>query len=592
MSNAGFQPGQGGAKDVRQDPAKIVQDIKRAANDSAVDFNAMAEGLQKFVSKTGELELGRQIIGGMGKLARATGSDVADMVDAAGDVAANLDDQLRTAENVDAVMRSIAGQGKLGAVEIKDMATQMAKLASKAPMFEGNVVDNMAKMGALVQEARQRGGASSATQAATSLSSFVSTFTKGARRNAFKAAGVEIENKSGELLSPEEIIINSLRKTKGSKDGMGKLFSDAGARRVTTGFETIYNKAGGGAEGEKAVREEFDKLIKAQMSEAEVNESFARSMQTAEAKAQIFNNNLQEIASSLVGKVLPAMEQWAPRVLSMAESAASFIEKLAGLEPGQLILGAIGASIAQAAIGEGIKALISTSMAGSIAGIAAVTIATAAVTIYRAKVEDDVVKVNKGVEVYDAVSRFRETLSRLEQARSNSEASRQRVIEAKGEEDTYAGSKSSAGREMYRRAVKKRMEAERDFNADIEKERVLKTDFTQEETRVKTLMEKSEKLTGSQNNTANSYGDQGTGGASGGDRSGGSGNISGIGPDIGDASRSDIHTATAINSMSRILEDIARGQRLVATTPQPVRITNLPPTGVDPRGRTGPEGNR
>lgn len=593
LSNAGYQPGQGGAKDIRQDPAKIIKDIKEAANASAVDINTMAEGLQKFVSKTGELELGRQIIGSMGKLARATGSDVGDMVDAAGDVAANLDDQLRTAENVDAVMRSIAGQGKLGAVEIKDMATQMAKLASKAPMFEGSVVDNMAKMGALVQEARQRGGAASATQAATSLSSFVSTFSKGARRNAFKAAGVEIENKDGQLLSPEEIIINSLRKTKGSKDGMGKLFSDAGARRVTTGFETIYKEAGGGEKGEKAVREEFNKLIKAQMSEQEVTESFNRSMQTAEAKAQLFQNQLQEVASSLAGRVLPALELWGPRVIAMAEGAASFVEKLATLDPGQLLMATIGASIAQAAIGEGIKALLNASLAGSIAGIAAVTIATAIVSIHRAKVEDDVNKVNRGSETYDAYKRLQDVNDRLERAQATTGVSREKLAAAQEEEDQYAGSKSTAGKEMYRRAVKKRLEAEREVKENLEKEKPLKSDFETEVTKIRLLTDKADEITNTQNNTANSYGYfTGTGGASGGDQGGASGNISGMGPDTGGASRSDQHIATALSGMRDSIENMVARQRALEGKEQLVRITNLPIVGVDPTKRTGPDGRR
>ena len=55
-------------------------------------------------------------------------------------------------------------QGKLGAVEVKDMAVQMAKLASRATEFGGKSDDTIAALGAIAQEARAKGGAANASR--------------------------------------------------------------------------------------------------------------------------------------------------------------------------------------------------------------------------------------------------------------------------------------------------------------------------------------------------------------------------------------------------------------------------------------------
>ena len=56
----------------------------------------------------------------LGKLAKASGSDLGDLADAAGDVSTALGDMApdKKAERIDSIMRTIAGQGKIGAVEI------------------------------------------------------------------------------------------------------------------------------------------------------------------------------------------------------------------------------------------------------------------------------------------------------------------------------------------------------------------------------------------------------------------------------------------------------------------------------------------
>lgn len=338
------------AANFRQDPRALMTEVQAVADATALDTGVAMEGLQAFVGKTGDLATGRAVLQDMAILARATGGEMNNIVSAAGDVAANLGDNFKSAEAkgqaVVAVMNALAAQGKVGAVEMKDLASQMAKLAASAPQFEGSVQNNMAAMGALAQAARAYGGAASATQATTSVQGFVNTFGKAARRKEFKAAGVDIENSAGQLLDPEEIIVNALKATKGDTAKMNKLFMDAGAQRVTRGFRNIYNQAElkQKGSGEAAVRTKFSDMRSASMGDKELKDSFNASMQTREAQAQLLKNKLEKELGDAVERLAPEMIKLAPKVTQAVEAFGK-LTVWAAKNPYQAAMTGFGAAI-------------------------------------------------------------------------------------------------------------------------------------------------------------------------------------------------------------------------------------------------------
>lgn len=338
LSNSGYMAGGAGANGVRQDPQAIIAQARAVGNETAFSANQAIEGLQAFVAKTGDLDTGRKILKDMAVLSKATGTELENMVDAAGDAANQLGDMENKGEVIGRIMRIVAGEGKLGAVEIKDMASQMAKVAASASKFEGGAEQNIGILGAFAQEARQRGGASSARMATTAVGSFVNTFSKGPRLGAFSGFGVNVNGQGG-LRDPREIIIDAMNaaQKRGGSTGfnlnMGKMFSDAQSRRVTSGFETIYQQSFAKtqgteqermAEATKAVREEMNRLTGAQLASEEINESFRRQMQTSEARVQIWNNKLQEASQQIQDAMIPAMTALVPLIVGMAKAAAGF----------------------------------------------------------------------------------------------------------------------------------------------------------------------------------------------------------------------------------------------------------------------------
>jgi hypothetical protein len=324
IANSGYQPGAKGAAGQLQSAASIQSEAMNVAKSTATDPTKALEGLQKFVATTGDLETGRAILGDMAKLSNATGSSMEDVVTAAGDVSAKLGEMPHKAESINAIMRQIAGQGKLGAVEMRDFAKQLASVAAVAPQFGGSIEKNIGEMAILLQEGRQLGGAKNAAQAATGVRAFASTFTKGARVKEFAARGIQLRNEDGSLRGAQQIIMDSLKATHGDANQLyGKLFTSEQSKVAVRGFETIYNHTEGDqATKLRAVASEFDRLRKATMSQADVEEANARKMETTQAMSQELNNSLQAVADEASAKLLPTMKELAPGLIVAAGGMA------------------------------------------------------------------------------------------------------------------------------------------------------------------------------------------------------------------------------------------------------------------------------
>lgn len=371
LSASAFIKGATGAQGIRVEPGEIEKTARAVGDLAAYDPGKVIEGLQKFVGKTGDLATGNAALANMARLARATGSELEDVVDAAGDVSANLGDAIpagaEKAKVVGRIMQMIAGQGKIGAVEMKDLAVQMAKLAASATSFEGDRAGVMGQMGAFAQMSRAMGGAASATQAATSVAALVNTFKTPARMEAFKeATGKTVYNEqTGMLRDPKTLLIEALEATKGDPAAFKKIFANVQGARAVEGFATVFREARGKAlesgkapeeatkVGLEAVTAKFAEFEKAAVSNEQIAEDFGRAMKTTGARAQVFQNQLDKAVADMASTVLPQLAKAAPDLLQLV----SFGGKLAAVaaeNPGAAVTAAIVGSIAKAAIGNAI----------------------------------------------------------------------------------------------------------------------------------------------------------------------------------------------------------------------------------------------
>lgn len=382
ISNSAYMEGQSGAAGQRQDPAKLIAEARAVADSAAMDTNDALLGLQKFVAKTSDLATGRAILGDMANLAKVTGASLEDMVDAAGDVSKNLGDIPDNAEKTKQIMTVVAQQGKLGSVEIKDLASQMAKVAAGAGKFDGGMDNAIIALGAMAQTSRGTGGSASAAQAATSVASFVTDLTSKAGQKALAGGGVNVwADKGRTTMKPvQQIIKDILAATHGDLARVSALVPGKQSGRAFGGFAKIYNEAEKKQKGSglDAVDAEFKRLT-ATLSKTEISESLARVTATTESKVQRFNNQLERIAEEAAGRVLPALEKLAPTAID----AAGGLGKLVGWaaeNPWQAVGAMAAAAIGKEIASAGIKSVFESglkSLFGGAGGKALTVVATA-----------------------------------------------------------------------------------------------------------------------------------------------------------------------------------------------------------------------
>jgi len=117
LSNQGFM--EGDARNGRRvDPAELMAQAFTVSKKTGTNANEAMSGLDKFVTKTGDLATGRDILERMAVLSKATGASLEDMTDAAGDVANAFGDIPNKGAAIDSMMKSFAGQGKIGRAHV------------------------------------------------------------------------------------------------------------------------------------------------------------------------------------------------------------------------------------------------------------------------------------------------------------------------------------------------------------------------------------------------------------------------------------------------------------------------------------------
>lgn len=382
-------------KGKRIDPKSLVQMARGTGNDAAFDPTKVLEGLQAFVGKTGDLATGKAALPGLAKLARATGTNLEDMVGAAGEASKALGEvgpgkEFETAAEKGKalvnVLRLMAGQGKVGAVELKDLAKYGGRLSAASQSFGGNAAQNIGDMGALAQLSVARGGAASAAEAATSVAGFANTLKTSARAKEFRGHGVEIEDKKqGGYRSARDILKDSAAAAVDRTPAGGssatefkKMFANVkGGQAADPAFQAYVkafraniditkDKTKADMAGKKAIDDLFDSFGKA-ISAAEETESFDRSMKTSAAQVQLFNNKLGEIGGQIAEKVLPELAKAGPTIVKVVEAFAKMIS-FAVENPGMAITAAITASIGKAAIGASVSSAVEGLIKGASSG--------------------------------------------------------------------------------------------------------------------------------------------------------------------------------------------------------------------------------
>ena len=369
---------------------RAMDEARIIALNTGLQKEEILGGVRKFSEKAGgAFAVGLPLAGYFADVAQAHGAKIGDVGSAGGQVFmaaknAGFGDE-RAGEITKQLLGSMAGMGKVGAIEFKDMARQAGKIMSAAGQFgKEDLVKNARTMMAIGQFALG-GGAQSPEEAGTAVMRFADDAAKNWKR--FRDIGgkdqgfsVFTDDTRTQMISPEEILFKSLEKTKGNIPDMMKLFGLRGKKGMQPFRQMVVDTmkgletAGGGDlnAGIEMARGKMRRMINlsedpkmTQASAAHARTSMAVRM--AKVKER-FDQKLAPAAMRIVEALLPALEKLIPLFESGAEALASFLEffaenPVAGL--GVLIAGSVAAEIASA----GLAMLITGAFSGPLAAI-------------------------------------------------------------------------------------------------------------------------------------------------------------------------------------------------------------------------------
>ncbi len=193
---------------------QVRDSILQVSRETGVAKEEILAGASSFVALTGDGKAAAQSMALFARISKATGASMEDIAGASAALMQNL--KIAPAEFEKAFSILIRG-GKLGAVELKDMAGLLAGLAPLAERFAGGGgVAGLAKLGGAFQLVRQ--GTGSAAEAATALESLMGAIVSHAGK--LRKAGVKVfdektvNGKKVKELRSLDAIIKSISKSK------------------------------------------------------------------------------------------------------------------------------------------------------------------------------------------------------------------------------------------------------------------------------------------------------------------------------------------------------------------------------------------
>lgn len=311
-----------GAGEKGVDPAVLAREFQQAALASpGVKATDVAEGTASFVAKTGDLAAARRFQSTFATTASATGSSVQDIAGAASDIFQKFD--ITGVEDMQSALAALTFQGKNGAFELKDAASQFAKMSSAASRFGlSKGPEGLKTLGGLTQIARSATGSSE--QASTAVEAVFRQLVL--KSTKLQGQGVQVFEKGShntKTRNIQDILVDTISKNKGSLPKLQDIFGDEGVRGVSP-LISKYNEAANGTKGTEAektaagiaaLRAELDKAINAPGDWSEVVKDAAQAQQSSGAQ---LDAAWEQIKATVSDEAVPSLLKLVPSLTQLA----------------------------------------------------------------------------------------------------------------------------------------------------------------------------------------------------------------------------------------------------------------------------------
>jgi TP901 family phage tail tape measure protein len=234
--------------------ARLRTEIRAISRDTSIAASDVLAGAQAYVGFTGDAAGASAAAKLFADVSVATGTSVTDVAQAMSALKTSMG---ITAEQGEAAFSALIVQGKGGAVEIKDMAGELAALAPQFAQFKGGKsLGGLREMGAGFQTIMKNAG--TASEAATKFRALMSSLADPRTVKGLKDVGVNVFGKDGKMREASAIFADIAKNTKlADPQKLAKIFGREEARSAVLAIREhigSYNELRSVAEDTGAVQ--------------------------------------------------------------------------------------------------------------------------------------------------------------------------------------------------------------------------------------------------------------------------------------------------------------------------------------------------
>lgn len=328
---------------------ELSKSIRKASDETGLSKSKILAGSEAFVTLTGRMDIAKEASTGFARIAQATGSEVSDIATTGAAAFQNLGIQ---AKDFEAMFSGMAAQGKMGAVELKDLATELSTIAPQWAQFNnGKGLQGARELGSALQIVK-RGFGGDAAETVTGLNNFLTAVQKKGSR--FRDLGIgsffkDVGHGKKQLRSVFEIV-DMISKSSASKNGDGEALTKAfGSSEAYRAFIQLRDG-----------RKDLEAFNRAGMDGGLIQRDFANYMESSGAKMkrslEVLKNKIADVFTpERIEKFADMIERAADKVGQMAGALGKLADLAGGVEH-------VGENIRKFFGGDGHKEISQTDM--------------------------------------------------------------------------------------------------------------------------------------------------------------------------------------------------------------------------------------
>jgi hypothetical protein len=369
-------------------------------------------GMSKFQGVAGEGAATMKMAPILTQTSLATGASMEDL----GDMYASMYAAIRNSSGgakksvdeiiaeVESLGRVFGAMGQVGAIEIKDVASVGSEITAAAMSYAGDIKDNIQKVGAMMQVAKQTGGAGGmgGAEASTAAQNFANDLVqKKDEANKYLQevggpnASIFSDKSNTKLKSLDVLLPELMAATGGDLTKMGDILNIRGTRGLkgfTEPYHEAYTKAKSEKKSDKEARELGKKAVSARFAQfagieqtkEEVREKAA--FRLAESD-KLLEENTRLLTSAIGKELLPELTKMIPAIAKLVPAATEAARALVGLtrffasNPFAGLAGIVGLALTTELAKAGIASVIKDAITGGTGTGASGLLGKAATTI-------------------------------------------------------------------------------------------------------------------------------------------------------------------------------------------------------------------